>query len=215
MILWLDDETVFRNLPQPLRRLQQRGLEVKLCKNYGPHKKYYPYVESEERFNLPLVTADDDVLYPRWWLRDLVQDFRESSNLTHCYAAKVIEVAGNNIAKFGTWKMCNSTKPSALNIAQGVSGVIYPAQFLQALKKAGRAFEECCARNDDFWLHVQALRRGQETKQVRPRPSKFPEIPGTQEEGLWVENNRIENDRQVKATYTPEDIRLLRTEVKG
>ena len=45
VILWLDEESVFDNLPVSLQNLRKRGLEIKLCKNYGPHKKYYPYVE--------------------------------------------------------------------------------------------------------------------------------------------------------------------------
>jgi hypothetical protein len=71
MILWLDDVAKFRSLPATLGRLQKRGLEVKLSKNYGPHTKYYPYVESEETITQPLVTADDDILYPSYWLKKL------------------------------------------------------------------------------------------------------------------------------------------------
>src|SRR5277367_2772247 len=40
IILWLDDGALFNNLPVTIRRLQKRGLEVKLCNNYGPHTKY-------------------------------------------------------------------------------------------------------------------------------------------------------------------------------
>ena len=70
LILWIDDEVLLNNPPATIRRLAKRGLEVKPCKNYGPHKKYYPYVESEQTFSAPLVTADDDVLYPQYWLKN-------------------------------------------------------------------------------------------------------------------------------------------------
>ena len=68
LILWLDEQVLYDDLPAPLFRLTRRGLEIKLCKNYGPHKKYYPYVESQTTFTSPLVTADDDTIYPRSWL---------------------------------------------------------------------------------------------------------------------------------------------------
>lgn len=68
LILWIDEESLLNSPPKTILRLQKRGLEVKGCKNYRPHKKYYPFVESQESFNLPLVTADDDILYPRYWL---------------------------------------------------------------------------------------------------------------------------------------------------
>src|ERR1700761_4729145 len=41
IILWIDNENLFNNLPLSIKRLVQRGLEVKLCPNYGPHTKYY------------------------------------------------------------------------------------------------------------------------------------------------------------------------------
>ena len=74
LILWLDDRSQFDHLLPSLIRLKHRGLEVKFCPNYGPHKKYYPYVESHGSFNVPLVTADDDVLYPKDWLKCLLDE---------------------------------------------------------------------------------------------------------------------------------------------
>src|ERR1700691_1503154 len=71
LILWLDDHTAFNNPPATIRCLMKRGLEVKLCEDYGPHKKYYPYLQSLETFESPLVTADDDILYPTYWLKHL------------------------------------------------------------------------------------------------------------------------------------------------
>ena len=57
LILWIDDPALYANLPPTLLRLKRRGLEIRYCKNFGPHKKYYPYVESQRAFNAPLVTA--------------------------------------------------------------------------------------------------------------------------------------------------------------
>jgi hypothetical protein len=71
LILWIDEETLLINLPATIRRLQRRGLEILLCKDFGPHKKYYPYVQSQQTFDTPLVTADDDMFYPRDWLKQL------------------------------------------------------------------------------------------------------------------------------------------------
>lgn len=45
LILWLDDDAVVTDPPAPLRRLLARGLEIRHCRDYGPHKKYFPYVD--------------------------------------------------------------------------------------------------------------------------------------------------------------------------
>ena len=56
--------------------------------NYGPHTKYYPYIESVETFEVPLVTADDDSLYTRDWLQKLIADFRKYPEHVNCHLAR-------------------------------------------------------------------------------------------------------------------------------
>jgi hypothetical protein len=210
MVLWLDDKHVFNHLPATLERLKARGLTIRLSKDYGPHKKYYPYVESQGTFDLPLVTADDDVLYPRFWLAGLLNSYREVPDVIHCYRAHVIEMNGSELAKYVDWKMCTTSKAGFRHIATGVSGILYPPSFLYILKNAGTAFETCCPKADDLWLHVHALRAGFKVRQVYGSDRLFPFIPGTQETALHLENVTSDgNDRQIQATYTKADIEML------
>jgi hypothetical protein len=213
LILWLDDEKLFGTLQSELRRLQARGLEVKLSKGYGPHTKYYPYVESEAEFKVPLATADDDILYPKHWLRRLVHAFEENSEVVNCCRARVVSFEKDKIAPYSHWHMCRSVRPSFLNFATGVSGVIYPPRFLEALKQAGTAFEDRCPKADDIWLHAQALRTGHRIRQIQHRPVLFPRLPGTQEDGLKHGNVMTDggNDRQASRTYTESDVQIMRS----
>ena len=209
LILWLDDKGAFENPPEALRRLMDRGLEVKLCKNYGPHTKYYPYVESEPTFEAPLITADDDVVYPSFWLSGLVQASRQRPDLMHCYLSKTIALKDGRVASYSDWEFSRSAEPSLCRVAHGVFGAFYPLPLLTALKEAGNAFEQCCPKADDLWLHVHALRRGCKVKQIHPKPTRFPTIPGTQRDGLWIENHKSGNDDAVRSTYTQRDIEML------
>jgi hypothetical protein len=213
LILWLDDEASFRNLPSPLRRLRKRGLEVFLSPNHGPHTKYYPYVESHASFDTPLVTADDDILYPQSWLEGLLEAFREYPDAVNCYRARVITLNDHGMADYAQWELCGSTEPSVCHFATGVSGVVYPPQFLPVLKRAGTAFQGCCPIADDIWLHVHAIRAGYRIRQIRPESLHFPTIPGTQDVSLFDDNvQHGENDMQAKATYRQDDIQILRTQ---
>ncbi len=160
LILWLDDEERSRSLPVSLQRLIQRGLSVRMCENYGPHKKYFPYVNSQEKFAVPLVTADDDILYPRNWLKTLTEAFERNPNVVNGFRARSISFRGDQIAPYANWPLCRSTIPSWKHLLNGVSGVIYPPGFLAALRAAGTAFEQCCPKADDIWLHANALRAG-------------------------------------------------------
>lgn len=218
LLLWLDNPAEFANLPVEIKRLQARGLEVKLSdRNYGPHKKYFPYVMSRAVEKLPgydgpLVTADDDVLYPKTWLRGLADAYANDPELVQCYRARVIKVDASGLQPYSTWELCRSPEPSFLTIAIGVSGVIYPPRLLDQLQKAGRAFEQSCPRADDLWLHVNAVRNGFRVRQLSGSPVHFPMIPGTQQDGLQQQNLHNQgNDEQIKKTYGSADIGRLRS----
>ncbi len=210
IILWLDEKSSFDSPPPSLQRLIRRGLELKLSKNYGPHTKYYPYVATEDTFQVPLVLADDDQLYPRYWLEELVKAGQDYPHALNCHWAAVVALLDGAITNYRAWKRCASPEPSFRHFALGVSGVIYPPALLQALKQAANAFEGCCPRADDLWLQAQALRAGFKTRQIHSKELQSLQTPGSQSIALWKENDRAGgNDRQIKATYTPEDIQIM------
>jgi hypothetical protein len=208
IILWIDEKDRFENLPVEIQRLMERGLEVKLCENYGPHTKYYPYLAGEEDFCVPLVIADDDQLYPRNWLAKLVEAYREFPTVVNCHWAVEARLSGS-ISKYQGWKRCGRVKPSFGQIALGTSGVIYGPEFLRILKAKGNAFKRCCPRADDLWLHVQALRSGYKIRQIHPRRLYCLQIIGSQSIALAMENDAGGNDRQIAATYTDPDIQIM------
>jgi hypothetical protein len=211
LILWIDDPVLFGNLPFSLRRLMKRGLEVKLCKNYGPHTKYYPYLEVEKELAASLVTADDDVLYPRNWLAALVVASARSPNTVVCYRAHVVVIDGVNVSPYRSWKPCCTTTPSLQHFATGVSGALYPPTVLECFRRAGAGFVEFCPKADDVWLHAQTIRAGFRVSQIGASPRHFWTILGTQEIALWRSNcQENDNDRQITATYTAADIEIMK-----
>lgn len=213
LILWIDDERLIRSLPATLRRLQRRGLEVKLSQNYGPHTKYYPYVESEQTFSVPLVTADDDVLYPYYWLDDLSCALAESPDTIHCFWTHLIRMDGDRMLGYKHWDWYGGDmKPRYRNLPLGVFGAAYPVSFLAVLRQAGAAFQDVCPKGDDLWIHVQALRSGFKVRQVAPRIPYFAfySVPGSQDVALCHENvDRAGYDSQIKTLYSHSDLHLL------
>lgn len=210
IILWLDEQSVFANPPLTLQRLKSRGLEIKKCENFGPHKKYYCFVESESTFSAPLVTADDDVIYPKDWLKKLVSAFSEESAVINCHRARTIPISNSAISPYITWPLCSTTQPSFRNMAIGLSGVIYPPKFLSQLKEAGRGFIHCTPKADDIWLHVIAIRNGWKIRQLSDIPLETEVVPETQDQGLFHENQFSgRNDVSISRTYLPSDIGIL------
>ena len=184
LVLWHADADVVRNPPPTLKRLVKRGLTLRHCRDYGPHKKYFPYVQ-EVTIQRPLVTADDDVYYPRGWLARLMAVYRPDQ--VAAYRAHVI-----CDARYLNWPPCSSTEPAENILPTGVSGVIYPPSVLEVLRNQGDEFMRVCPRADDFWLHYAAVASGLLTRQVRETsatwwPSRL------RDKGLWSAN-QFEND---------------------
>ncbi len=194
--------------------MQTRGLEIRASENFGPHTKYFPFVEGEAYFPLPLATADDDLIYPVFWLERLAKAFGNAPEFVNCYRAHRVRLEGGKLGRYGEWGRCRDTQPSYLNFATGVSGVIYPPALLAALKAGGRRFQACCPRADDIWLHAVAIRSGFRIRQIQAQPLHFPLIPLTQGGSLNRHNQRQNgNDPQIQDTYQSADIeRLLEEE---
>lgn len=212
LILWLDDAAAFAALPASLRRLQGRGLEVRLTENYGPHTKYYPALEIALADRLPIVTADDDIIYPRHWLSTLLEAAREHGDAVNCYRACVVTVVDDEIAPYAAWPMCRTVEPSLTHFATGVAGVWYPLAMLEQLAARGTEFTRWSPKADDIWLHWTALRAGIEVRQVSRVPQHFPYVPGSQVETLMSDNvHEGGNDVRVRRLYEESDVAALRT----
>lgn len=212
LIVWTDPGVSELDLPESLRRLQGRGLEILPSPAaFGPHTKYYPYVLSDRDDELPLVTADDDSLYPRRWLQGLQRAAARTPDQIVCYRAhRVVVESEAGLAPYNSWPPVSGTDPSTLNFATGVSGVLYPSQFLSELLGAGDRFVELTPKADDVWLHFQAVVNGRLVRQIRPRPVKFPEIAATQGTALHRSNTaQSANDHQISRTYDLTSLELL------
>jgi hypothetical protein len=217
LILWLTENETFANLPPALRRLQSRGVEIRCVDEFGPHTKYFPYVESTEVFRKPLVTADDDVLYPSHWLRDLVKASEAFPEYIHCHRVRRMRVALGEPTPYNEWPFGSDDRPTHLNFIMGVGGVLYPPIFLSALKRADRAFTECCPTNDDVWLTVNAIRSRVRVRQVRQAPLQTVTVPGTQHSARFVANAlQGSNQVQLRRTFSKDDLAfLLAEQTKG
>lgn len=209
--LWLDEAIAHQPLPASLQQQMRRGLEIQFIEDVGPHKKYYHHVRTTERFERPLVTADDDVLYPEHWLASLHGAHQAEPGAVHCFRAHRITLDGQGIRPYKQWDKCLTRQASHLNFATGVSGVIYPPAMLAILQGLGSQFKQHAPRADDIWLHWTALRNGFKVRQIGRQPTHFVEMIRPSASNLHRQNIREGgNDAQVASTYTAEDVQALR-----
>ena len=180
LILWLDDDAVVADPPAPLRRLLARGLEIRHCRDYGPHKKYFPYVNEvlHDESERVLVTADDDVYYPATWLAELLEAHRPGE--VTAFRARI-----RSAAPYSAWPLCTTTEASETVFATGVSGVAYPPELLRTLRDRGDEFTSVCPLADDYWLHYAAVATGTPIRQVRDVAAYWWPRVSVSNGGLW------------------------------
>lgn len=84
IILWLTADDA-ASLPPAIERQQRRGLVVRVCPDLRSYKKIVPALEAFPEATI--VTADDDLMYPRAWLRELVKCQRAHGDAIPCHRA--------------------------------------------------------------------------------------------------------------------------------
>ncbi|MFC7431117.1 MULTISPECIES: hypothetical protein [unclassified Agrococcus] len=189
-----------RGIGPELQRLVARGLEVlEVEQQLGVHTKWYPISEDLET---PLVTSDDDQLYPRDWLADLIRVHREHPDDVVVHRAHVIGLTDDEVDPYLRWHPCMTVEPSPRHFGTSVSGQLFPVAVHRAGRASGTRFLEVAPSNDDIWLHAAALEIGASVRQVRPAPANYDFVPDTQIEGLYQGNVMGgRNDEQMAATY--------------
>ncbi|MFI7744847.1 hypothetical protein [Kocuria rhizosphaericola] len=216
LILWLEDAQTVADPPEPLAALVRRGLEMRLTRDWGPHKKYYPYVCSVEHHQVPLVIADDDVLYGKTWLADLLEAHEGHPEEVITYRAHRMALADGAILPYAQWNPGATPEASFATFPTGVSGVLYPPRVLDALREAGTGFTECAPMADDVWLHAITVRHGAGIRPVSDGRTTYRPVPGARLRGLKFRNVLGGgNDAQIATTYTAQDIARIREDQPG
>lgn len=196
-------------VPEATLRLRSRGLEIiRGDRKWGPHNKYFPFLLSNIEFSGTLVTADDDVIYPRSWLGGLVRQ-NESSDDVRCYLAHTVKYSNGELAPYREWRS-NVRRDHNPQFFLGHSGVAYSPRFVEALRREGEAFLACCPSADDIWLNRIALQGGFAVSLVHGFPRVFPAVPGSNKQALMGSNVLGgRNDVQLRMTLSKEDVEIL------
>ena len=99
-----------------------------------------------EQFYAPLVTADDDLLYPRYWLTMLIEANRKFPRYVNCFWAQRCRLITAGLADMRLKQECNSTIPSFRNYPHWRIGIIYPPRFLIGSEARRQCVSEIVAR---------------------------------------------------------------------
>ncbi len=216
VVLFLDGTKYTReHLPFPLTVLARRGVEIVcLDADYGSYKKLPLFAWYPRSDQMPVITIDDDVLYPSDWLQGFEAETAIGGTDVLCYRARRITFdATGGFAPYQTWEFVRDGGSRFDVLPNGAYGILYPQDALEAIRNKGMAFRELAPNADDLWFRLCTLERGIAARTLHGGIAVCSAVPFTEDTALWPGNTLGGGNDQKFARITPLfDLSLLNTE---
>ncbi|WP_066717472.1 hypothetical protein [Clostridium sp. Marseille-P299] len=183
IILWLAEEQFpnrERDVPNEIKNLKQYGLDIRFCKDLRSYKKIF-YTAQDYKDSI-IITADDDVLYPEYWIEKLYNTYREYPECVVCFRAHEMLFDKGTILPYRKWNgMAKNVKGPSLNLMPvGVGGVLYPPYYFSNVEFNDTMIMKLAPTTDDIWLKVIGIINNYSVVKVDKNSKEWFTIKGTQ-----------------------------------
>ena len=157
IILWLSDELESLNdLPYEITKYIKNGLEIRFVKDIGSYTKaIYAFKEYSEAI---IVTADDDIYYPKKWLERLYHSYIAHPKDIQVHRAHRVRLKDRKILPYEKWEKHVQEESARFdNFLTGVGGVLYPPNCFLSEVFRNDIFLKYAPTADDIWFWFMAL----------------------------------------------------------
>ena len=163
IILWLADDQFLdtKLVYNQFQIFYKYSVEIKFTKNIGSYKKIIPAL-SLFQDNI-LVTADDDIYYPKDWLKKLYDCYLEHKDekVAVCHRMHKIVIKDEKIASYRQWEHVTANlQPSPLNFATSGGGILFPPHCFYKDITSEQLFMRLAKYGDDIWLWAMLVLNG-------------------------------------------------------
>ena len=199
------EKSIINTVNNDIKKIKPLNVDIKVVEvdDIGPHTKLLYALD--EYPNSMIITADDDIIYPDWWLDNLVEKKITYPNCIIASRAHCVSLNNekNGLGEYKYWqKNCNDIKtPSFQLFATGVGGVLYERRLFNSsiFDVNIREITRTC---DDVHFYFVALNSGTQTV-LTDRRLKLQEFHISNKIDLYtinVENNN--NDVSIEEIKT-------------
>ncbi|EOV2664396.1 hypothetical protein [Enterobacter ludwigii] len=201
IFLWIHkDEHICPISKWFLQRQIKRGLIVRYVDIDTRSYKKLSYILSDTNCAFDfIVTADDDVFYPKSWLRNFVENPKVNTHIL-CNRGRVITFESNTglLKSYKYWPLANTSHNSRNCILPtGVSGICYPIKALDMRISDFDNIHKLCPYADDIWYKMITTANGYKSVILEHSIDHFPPLVTSLNKGLEKMNvNEDLNTRQ-------------------
>jgi hypothetical protein len=183
--LWLHSADR-KHLPDSVQRLEGGKLSIRYeDDDIASYRKIIPTLtENPDAF---IVTADDDVCYPRDWLAGFITQYRNPNEVL-CYRAHRVRYDGAELLPYMSWEHNIPHAAEGSDIfPTGRDGVFYPPGVLPPRTVDRGSFQRYSAKADDLWLYWMGSQAGRSYRRIE-HPKEFKTWVGSQSVALSKAN---------------------------
>lgn len=177
-------------LTPELQEMEKYGVTYKFNSNENlrSYKKFYYALQDYP--NDSIITADDDVYYPRYWLTFFLEVHKRFPDCVCAWRLHKMRNQNGVLLPYNQWfdQYRGCLIPSFSLFPTGVGGILYPPGSLNSYALDKEVFTELCFTCDDIWLKIICVLNGIKTVWVPNREIAFCEVEKKQEYALFNEN---------------------------
>ncbi|MEC4028769.1 hypothetical protein [Myroides odoratimimus] len=159
--VWLAKEQFpeeMENLPKKLVNYHNKGLVnfVFVEEDFRSHKKYYYAFKEFDKYKI--ITLDDDIIYPSFLLRKLLETSEKHPKSICCLRGyEVLHNEFGVLLPYKKWNIIRGSYGPALDFFHtSGGGTLYKVNFFDEEVFNEKVFSKHCLYADDVWLNVMA-----------------------------------------------------------
>lgn len=162
VILWLDnDNWSENNLPNSLKKLQEKGLTIRYCKDIKSYKKLIPALN--EYPDSMIITCDDDIYYRNNMVERLVNAYKSDPTKIYAHRAHLLTFKQDgSINSYNEWLEEVSNMSGTAIFPTSGGGTLYVRRLLYKDMCNEDLFMKLSPKADDVWNYFMGFLQGTE-----------------------------------------------------
>ena len=172
IVLWISDKYELSDLPYSVTKFVKNGLDIRFVEDKASYTKII-YALNEFKDSI-IVTADENIYYPKSWLSKLYMSYILNPNDIHVHTAAIMSERPDKTAPLCEWnKFANTEKAGYKYFPVQTGGVLYPPNCFAGEVSREDIYKKKINTTWDIWSWVMALLADRKIRIVKNHICRF------------------------------------------